>query len=69
MSSQPVGNIYTVCLDCGKKYGKKDKGVMGVWLDTCDICGKVGVGCADAGHDFGIYNDEAHRLHDEATSI
>ena len=49
--------IKIVCLDCGRKYKKKDKSVMGVWIDSCDICGKKQVPCADAGHDFGIYEN------------
>lgn len=48
--------IRTVCLPCGKKYDKKKKQSVGVWMDTCDICGAKNVGCAAAGHDFGIYS-------------
>lgn len=47
--------VYTVCLDCGKKYKTKEKSVMGIWIDDCDICGKKQVSCAAAVHDFGIY--------------
>lgn len=48
---------YSVCLDCGKKYStrKKTMSVIGIWTDDCTICGKEGVACAAAGHDFGIY--------------
>lgn len=28
---------------------------MGVWKGNCDICKAVDVPCADAGHDFGVY--------------
>lgn len=47
--------IQTVCLDCGNKHKRKEKSVMGIWNDTCDMCGKENVPCAAAGHDFGIY--------------
>ena len=49
--------ILTVCLDCGNKNNRKpNKGSMGVWNDTCDMCGKKNVPCASAPHDFGIYS-------------
>lgn len=50
--------ILTVCLDCGNKHGTKDKKMMGVWKDTCDMCGKKDVPCASASHDFGIYSSK-----------
>ncbi len=48
----------TICLNCGRKHDKKNKTVMGVWNDTCEMCGAKDVACADAGHDFGIYSKE-----------
>lgn len=48
--------VQVVCLDCGAKYKKKEKEVMGVWIGDCDICGAKQVSCAAAGHDFGIYS-------------
>lgn len=56
--------INVVCLECGRKYDKKGKTVMGTWIDTCDICGEH-TACAAAGHDFGIYSNEEDRLQDE----
>ena len=57
--------IMTICLECGNKYGKKDKqGAIGVWNDTCDMCGKTNVACASAQHDFGIYNNDQERKED-----
>ena len=50
--------ILTVCYDCGKKYGTKDKGIFGSWIGTCDICHKKKVGVASAPHDFGIYSSD-----------
>lgn len=61
--------IHTVCMPCGQARDHKHKRAMGVWIGNCDICGLEGVPVADAGHDFGIYNDEEHRIRDEATSI
>lgn len=48
--------VVTVCLECGQKYDTKNKSSFGVWVGDCDICGKKGVPCADAAHDFGIYS-------------
>lgn len=48
--------ILTVCLPCGNKNDRKNKTSMGVWTDTCDICGAKNVNCASAPHDFGIYS-------------
>lgn len=57
--------IRVCCLECGKKYDKKHKSVMGVWKDTCDVCHKVDVPCADAAHDFGIYSTKEIKARDE----
>lgn len=46
---------YSVCFECGKKYGTPPKRAIGVWKDTCSICGKEDVMCAAAGHDYRIY--------------
>ena len=61
--------IITCCLECGKKYGKKEKGVFGVWPDDCDICGKKKVPCASAPHDFGIYSSEAIKIEDKVQDL
>jgi len=53
MKTKELG--YSVCLDCGKKFGSSRKTVFGVWVDDCTICRKKGVACAAAGHDFSIY--------------
>lgn len=50
--------IETVCLPCGKKYGKKNKPAMGIWMGNCDLCGKEYVSVADAAHDFGIFSSK-----------
>ena len=55
--------INQVCLKCGQKHGTKNKTAIGMWKGKCDICGKVTY-VADAGHDFGIYRDEKHKLQD-----
>ena len=54
--------IHTVCFCCGEKFGKRKKEVMGMWLDTCDICHNE-MPCANAQHDFSIFNtpEEAKR--------
>ena len=57
-------NVYTICLDCGKKHDKKNKESFGMWNDTCDMCGKENVPCASAGHDFGIYNSKEEEAKD-----
>ena len=56
--------IYTICLECGNKYGKKNKSIFGIWTDNCQICKKKKVPCASASHDFGIYSTQAQLLHD-----
>lgn len=56
--------IYIVCIPCGKKHKTKEKFVFGVWTGNCDMCGAENVPVADAGHDFGIYNDDDHRKRD-----
>ncbi len=30
----------TICMDCGKKYGKYSVGCSSVWQGTCDVCGE-----------------------------
>jgi len=50
--------IHTVCLECGRKNDKKKKESFGTWIDTCDMCGRENTMCADAQHDFGIYNNK-----------
>jgi hypothetical protein len=47
-------NTSSVCFKCGEKYGNHKKKFMGIWKDTCSICHKKEVSCADARHDFGI---------------
>lgn len=44
-----------VCFECGEKYGKLPKRAIGVWKGDCGICGHKDVPCADAGHDFQIW--------------
>ena len=58
--------IETVCLDCGRKNKTKEKSVMGIWIDDCDMCGAKQVGCADAAHDFGIYSTDKQLKIDKA---
>ncbi len=54
-----MNEILTICMECGIKNAKKKKeGAIGVWLDTCDLCGKQNVSCASAPHDFGIYSNK-----------
>lgn len=50
--------ILVVCMPCGNKHisDKKRGKTMGVWNDTCDMCGATDVHCASAPHDFGIYS-------------
>jgi hypothetical protein len=44
------------CFECGQKYGVSPRErAIGVWIDTCSICGKKETSCADAGHDFNIW--------------
>jgi translation initiation factor 2 beta subunit (eIF-2beta)/eIF-5 len=31
---------YTICNDCGKKYGRYVVGCSSIWMDTCDYCGE-----------------------------
>lgn len=57
--------IHTMCLSCGKKYKKKNKGFFGVWMANCDMCGAKQVACADAQHDFGYYNNNEEKMRDE----
>jgi len=33
-------NAYTICFDCGDKYGQYHDGVSSVWEGKCDICGE-----------------------------
>jgi hypothetical protein len=30
----------TICMDCGKKYGRYSVGCSSVWEGTCDVCGE-----------------------------
>lgn len=55
----------TICLECGKKVDKKNKSVMGMWSDTCEMCKKENVWCADAGHDFGHYSSREEEIFDK----
>lgn len=57
--------VFTVCLRCGQKYSKKNKSTFGVWKSDCDICGEKDVFCADAQHDFGIYNNPEEKKRDQ----
>jgi DNA repair exonuclease SbcCD ATPase subunit len=34
-------NAYTVCKDCGKKYGEYSVGCSSVWEGECDVCGET----------------------------
>ena len=61
--------ILTVCIDCGKANDHKHKSSLGVWTDTCDMCGKNNVSCASAPHDFGIYSNEEIKAHDEIQDL
>lgn len=61
--------IQTVCIPCGKANDKKHKGVMGVWIGTCDMCGAKDTGCAAAGHDFGIYANEEDKEFDRIQDL
>jgi hypothetical protein len=61
--------ILTCCTDCGQKYGKKEKGMMGMWKDTCQICGKKDVPCASAPHDFGIYSNKEIEAEDKVQDL
>ena len=29
---------YTICFDCGPRYGEYHDGVSSVWVDVCDYC-------------------------------
>ena len=60
--------IHNVCLECGRKNDKKNKQAFGMWKAKCDMCGKEDW-CADAGHDFGIYNNERERIIDRAQDL
>ena len=62
-------DILTCCISCGKKYGDKEKGMLGVWKDDCDICGAKDVPCASAPHDFGIYSSEEIRIADKVQDL
>jgi hypothetical protein len=46
--------LRSICFTCGKKHGRLPTRAIGIWEDTCELCGKKAF-CADAGHDFGIY--------------
>ncbi len=61
--------IKTICLPCGQKNDKKNKMVMGCWIDTCEMCGKENVPCADAAHDFGIYSTEEIAARDKVDDL
>lgn len=61
--------IHTICLDCGRKNDKKNgKGGIGVWLATCDMCENF-TWCADAQHDFGIYNNDVEKIVDRVQDL
>lgn len=49
-----------ICMDCGKKLGTKNKGTFGIWIAKCDFCGETRA-CADAVHDFGVYENEKEK--------
>jgi hypothetical protein len=63
--------ILTVCLDCGNKNCSPNKRgkTMGIWNDTCDMCGKKDVPCASAPHDFGIYSTKEIEADDEVQDL
>ncbi len=51
MNKPGCNGAYSVCIDCGRKYGTNLHKAMGVWQGQCAICGKV-VGVTDAWHDW-----------------
>jgi hypothetical protein len=57
--------IVTICIPCGNKNDRKQKQVIGCWIDTCDMCGKKNVSCASAPHDFGIYSNKKVEIQDK----
>jgi len=62
--------ILTCCFKCGKRYGtKKNKGAIGIWNDTCDLCGAKDVPCASAPHDFGVYSNDEIRKNDKLQDL
>jgi len=56
--------ILVVCLPCGREHDRKHKEVIGMWRDTCDLCGEENVSCASAPHDFGLYGDQESKAKD-----
>lgn len=50
-----------ICIDCGRQYGTILNKAMGVWMDTCAICGGE-KGCVDAFHDFRITDDQINKI-------
>ena len=41
-----------ICRDCGLKYGHHNGRICTWHIDTCDVCGKKGIGCTEP-RDFG----------------
>lgn len=41
VTKQVLENAYTVCKDCGKKYGEYSVGCSSVWEGECDVCGET----------------------------
>jgi DNA-binding protein H-NS len=41
ITKQVLENAYTVCKDCGKKYGEYSVGCSSVWEGECDVCGET----------------------------
>lgn len=47
---------YSLCTDCGRRYGAAAKSTMGMWRGTCDICGESGW-LSNAYHDWSITDE------------
>jgi len=41
VTKQVLENAYTVCKDCGAKYGEYSVGCSSVWEGECDVCGET----------------------------
>jgi len=41
VTKKVLENAYTVCKDCGKKYGEYSVGCSSVWEGECDVCGET----------------------------
>jgi len=41
VTKQVLENAYSLCKDCGKKYGEYSVGCSSVWEGECDVCGET----------------------------